>query len=391
MSIVVPSRNRLPLLRLTLARLRAQQGVSPQDFEVIVVDDGSSDGTASWLAGLRAPFAFHSVIHRQVQGRARARNAGLALATGDVVAFLDGDTLPAPAFVATHARLHAAAVGPVCVTGYPWFWRYVFTWRFAGFSPDQRAALGARLGADPTLAARVRGGERGDRDVPLVTEEEAADWSVLRRQLRSPWPEDGPAVVADRDAAPYLWCVTRALSVARATAQGLGGFDPDFRGYGLEDWEFGYRLYRHGVPILGTSAGSCLHQEHPLTDRSPGDLAAHYTLMLRRHPDAEVALMALIPPWSERARFARACRAYHHLRARSALLGAMLRDLALAHAHAWARAGGRPVAVSGAPAAAQRWRGRTVRGQDEILLVVGDPHARLGVAILRRLSGGALP
>jgi glycosyl transferase family 2 len=91
-SIVIPTHNRWHLLRRTLAGALAQQGV---DHEVIVVDDGSSDGTSERLAELDEP-RLRTFRHEVGRGVAHARNRGLEEARGDWVAFLDDDDIWAP-------------------------------------------------------------------------------------------------------------------------------------------------------------------------------------------------------------------------------------------------------------------------------------------------------
>jgi hypothetical protein len=115
-SIVIPTHNRWHLLRRTLAGALAQQGV---DYEVIVVDDGSSDGTSDRLAVLDEP-RLRTFRHEVGRGVAHARNRGLAEARGDWVAFLDDDDLWAP--MKLRCQLHAArerdapfAYGPAVV------------------------------------------------------------------------------------------------------------------------------------------------------------------------------------------------------------------------------------------------------------------------------------
>lgn len=91
-SIVIPSHNRWYLLRRTLAGALAQERV---DCEVIVVDDGSSDGTSERLAELDEP-SLRVLRHERGRGVAHARNRGLEAASGEWVAFLDDDDLWAP-------------------------------------------------------------------------------------------------------------------------------------------------------------------------------------------------------------------------------------------------------------------------------------------------------
>jgi glycosyltransferase involved in cell wall biosynthesis len=91
-SVVVPTHDREALLRQTLGSILRQRGV---DFEVIVVDDGSSDGTAEAVAGLDDP-RVRLVRHARPLGVAAARNRGVAEAAGTWLAFCDDDDLWAP-------------------------------------------------------------------------------------------------------------------------------------------------------------------------------------------------------------------------------------------------------------------------------------------------------
>jgi glycosyltransferase involved in cell wall biosynthesis len=91
-TIVIPTQGRWPLLRRTLSGVLRQQGV---DFEVVIVDDGSSDETAERLAEL-GDRRIRPIRHEISRHVAAARNAGIAAATGEWIAFLDDDDLWAP-------------------------------------------------------------------------------------------------------------------------------------------------------------------------------------------------------------------------------------------------------------------------------------------------------
>jgi glycosyltransferase involved in cell wall biosynthesis len=87
--VVLPTYNRLALLQGAVASVLAQDF---RDWELIVVDDGSEDGTQAWLASLDDPRVI--VLAREHCGiPARVRNEGLRLARGDYIAFLDSDDL----------------------------------------------------------------------------------------------------------------------------------------------------------------------------------------------------------------------------------------------------------------------------------------------------------
>jgi glycosyltransferase involved in cell wall biosynthesis len=95
LSLVICTRNRVAQLAPTLESVARIQCARP--WELIVVDNGSSDGTGSLLDDFGRAFgATVHVAREAVPGLGRARNAGLAIATGEIVAFTDDDCYPAP-------------------------------------------------------------------------------------------------------------------------------------------------------------------------------------------------------------------------------------------------------------------------------------------------------
>jgi hypothetical protein len=84
-SVVIPTFQRRELVARALESVRAQ---TFRDYEVIVVDDGSTDGTDEAIARLGMNVRY---MHQENQGLSAARNAGIAVANGDLVAFLDSD------------------------------------------------------------------------------------------------------------------------------------------------------------------------------------------------------------------------------------------------------------------------------------------------------------
>ena len=105
-SVIVPARNAAATLGATLAGLAAQE--AGFEFEVIVVDDGSTDATAAVADG--APMAVR-VLRQGGLGPGPARNAGAAVASGRALAFTDADCVPTPGWLAAGvAALEAADV-----------------------------------------------------------------------------------------------------------------------------------------------------------------------------------------------------------------------------------------------------------------------------------------
>src|SRR5919201_2228834 len=106
-SVIIPALNASGTIDRCLVAL-SRQSLPRTSFEVIVVDDGSTDDTAA-LARRRG-----AVVLRldQNRGPAAARNAGLAIARGDLIVFTDADCEPAPNFVAAlTAELRDPSVG----------------------------------------------------------------------------------------------------------------------------------------------------------------------------------------------------------------------------------------------------------------------------------------
>lgn len=94
-SIIIPTYNRAPLIGAAIASVLAQ---TFSDFEVIVVDDGSTDETEKAVREL--PDSRIIYIKQERKGRSRARNTALCLAQGRYIAFLDSDDLYLPAKLA---------------------------------------------------------------------------------------------------------------------------------------------------------------------------------------------------------------------------------------------------------------------------------------------------
>ena len=90
-SVIIPTYNRCAMLLEAIDSVHAQ---SIREFELIVVDDGSTDGSAEHLKGLAKTVRIERIEHR---GPAAARNHGVALACAPLIAFLDSDDLWSPA------------------------------------------------------------------------------------------------------------------------------------------------------------------------------------------------------------------------------------------------------------------------------------------------------
>ncbi|HZZ84803.1 MAG TPA: glycosyltransferase family 2 protein [Anaeromyxobacteraceae bacterium] len=113
-SIVMPTYNRADTISRAIASIHAQTW---KRWELIVVDDGSTDGTADRLAGLDPRL---KLIRQANQGVTGARNTGLEAATGDLIAFLDSDDEWLPHHLELAAAFFEAFPGEHVLTGEFW-------------------------------------------------------------------------------------------------------------------------------------------------------------------------------------------------------------------------------------------------------------------------------
>lgn len=98
-SVIVATRNRRRLLARALASVDAQ---GARSLELVVIDDGSGDGTAEWLRSERPHDCI--IANDRPRGAAAARNQGIARARGEMIAFLDDDDVWRPGYLETQLR-----------------------------------------------------------------------------------------------------------------------------------------------------------------------------------------------------------------------------------------------------------------------------------------------
>ena len=242
-SVVIATYNRRRLLERTLPRLLNQD--FPRDqYEVIVVVDGSTDGTIDYLRTLKA-YSHLVVVEQTNQGQAAAINAGLHVARGEIVLFLDDDILCGPGLVAAHAQ--SPREGKLCLAFGPVF--------IDAEARDDLAADWARTFCDDFFATRVH---------------EA--------------PQRG-----------WYGCLASANSSAPlAVLQDLGGLDPSYSR--KNDIELGHRALEAGYRFVFLPS-AITHQIFEKTRHDVIDDA-------RGEGSAEVRLCRKFPKLRSTARFA---------------------------------------------------------------------------------------
>jgi len=193
LSVVIPTYNRLPILRQCLEALERQELAAPiERFEVVLVDDGSTDDTVVWLEANAASLPHLRLIRQDHGGPAEGRNRGVEQARGDVVVFIDSDLVVLPDFLVCHAR-----------------------------------------------ALEQRWRQRGNRL--------CFTYGAVVNTARFVNPTSEPHKLGD---VSFAYFATGNVAIDKQVLEQAGLFDTAFRLYGWEDLELGERLRRMGVELV---------------------------------------------------------------------------------------------------------------------------------------------
>lgn len=110
-SVIIATYNRSRLLEKNLLHLLDQ--TVPQDmYEVVIVDDGSTDSTPETVKNFKQGNLIYLPIRHS--GRAKAKNAGFPASSGEIIIFLDSDVIPCREFVEAHIKAHEANSKIIC-------------------------------------------------------------------------------------------------------------------------------------------------------------------------------------------------------------------------------------------------------------------------------------
>ncbi|MEC8214567.1 MAG: glycosyltransferase, partial [Cyanobacteriota bacterium] len=240
-SVVIPTYNRRPILEKCLLALEQQQACPEVDrYEVVVVDDGSTDGTPDWLRHNATLFPHVRLIEQSHGGPAEGRNRGVDHSRGDVIFFIDSDLVVTDSFLARHAS------------------SLVRAWR------DRGDHLCFTYGA-------------------VVNTANFEQPTAERHKLRD---------------ISWAYFATGNVAIDKDVLQRAGLFDTGFRLYGWEDLELGERLRQMGVELIKCPAAVGYHWHPALTlDQIPrliqveGERARMGLVFFRKHPTRRVRFM----------------------------------------------------------------------------------------------------
>ncbi len=206
-SVVIPTYNRKSILEKCLQVLERQQLIAAHRYEIVLVDDGSTDGTVAWLQDQAAQFPHLRLFCQDHQGPAAARNLGVEQAAGDTIVFIDSDLVVTEHFLQAHA------------------------------------------------IALTQGRQALDHD-RLFT------YGRVVNTCNFDNPTAEPYKLTDFSAAYFA---TGNVAIARTWLEQAGPFDSRFQLYGWEDLELGVRLKKLGLKLIKAPAAIGYHWHPPFS------------------------------------------------------------------------------------------------------------------------------
>lgn len=275
-SVIIPTFNKLSRLRLTLLSLEKQK-FGMDSFEVVVIDDGSTDGTAQYCMEYKGRLNLR-VFTISNSGRSTARNEGVYRSFGKWIIFVDDDLVLNDYFTYYH-------------------FKNLLSGKKIGIHGEIRELTYLKFFKDPVNGDLIEDYENNEINIKGLTKYllnsaivEAGDWKKLDRQSKSSHIEK---IIKDilsngYDQLSWLAMTGGNFSISKKLFLDAGGFDTGFGlRWGCEDFELGYRLYQKGVQFVYD--GKCVNYHMTHVRRNiDSDIRNSLHLFYTKHQDKYV-------------------------------------------------------------------------------------------------------
>ena len=250
-SIIIPVYNRKEKLAKTIAAI-THQTYPHELIEIIIADDGSSDNPDELCEIFGDQFSIKYIFQEDNGYRlSEIRNKGIEASTHDQVIILDCDMLPLPTLVESYMKYAHVSKKVVLIGGR----RYVST--------DE--VTYQQIIDDMSHVSTLPSLDTGTGKVPEGDLAPSEDWRYkIYRSTND----------LKNSKYPFRAFCGGNVCFHKSLIQTIGGFDEDFKAWGAEDTEFGFRVYNHGFWFIPVEGAEALHQEPPggsnETDRDAG-------------------------------------------------------------------------------------------------------------------------
>ncbi len=264
-SVIVPTYNRRQLLRQTLLSL-TRQSMTRETFEVLVVDDGSSDNSVAEITAFANQLNLRYFYQPDEGYRvALARNIGIRHANAPICVFIDSGVIAHSNCLQAHIESHQA-FKPAAVIGYVY-----------GFNEDNEDA--EQIEAQINIT---------DIDATIDNFRQQARWLDLREEFYAKYGDNIGELPA-----PWLMYWTCNVSATTEQLRNIGMFDEAFRSWGGEDIDLAYRLHRDGAYFILNRAAESIHHPHPKSyQQNMATVASNYRYFAKKYG---TPITALIP------------------------------------------------------------------------------------------------
>jgi glycosyltransferase involved in cell wall biosynthesis len=269
-SVIIPTYNRAELLRCTLDSL-VRQTLPVDRFEVLVVDDGSSDGTADVVEEYQGVLNLRYFFQEDEGWRlAKARNVGIVNARAGMCVFLDSGVVAHSGCLAAHVDSYVSTPERVAVIGYVY-----------GFGVDD----GDAQQINETIDAAAP-------DATIESMRESGQWPDIRDLFYHKYTDD----FHDRVPAPWLTYWGCNVSADTAQLRAIGMFDEAFRSWGAEDTDLAYRLFLDGARFVLNRQAAAIHVPHDKSfANNMRDAAANTRYMVAKYGTPVMQLLTEVP------------------------------------------------------------------------------------------------
>lgn len=270
LSVIIPTYNKAPRLDLCLASIELQT-FNKNEFEVIIVDDGSVDETGEIVNSYsdKLPIRY---IYQSNHGRSIARNNGIEQASGEIVVFSDDDVIWDSRFLEVHYEKQGA--GSV-VHG------EIRTLPLLYFFLDPQKNILFPSFKDRSALKRTSS--------PVLSKEHIYNdfqKKIVRKSTCDSLEKVIQRILLDK-VYPLSWlaCTGANFSLPLKWLHDVGGFNPTLgQKWGWEDFELGYKLFQRGYPFSLSKEACNYHMAHYRKD-SKKELQESFEIFYSLHKD----------------------------------------------------------------------------------------------------------
>ncbi len=291
-SVIIPTYNACERLYLTLCGFQKQ--TYPHNlFEVIIADDGSTDNTMEMISKYIAGFTVKIIKLERNYGRAYNRNRAILAAEGKIIIFNDCDMIPSKKFIRTHVDGHSH--NNMVVLGSIWNRILTFYYTDKDFINRNKKKLNTILNKELPKDINMLYMKRGTKQ--LISRKDIYANKFSEHSFIPSWSNWYQCFMDqfgnDFSHFNFPWIILGSgnMSVYKDNIINVGLFDEEFKGWGGEDWEFGYRLKKYGLEFSFNPMIISYHQEHPYSkDERNTSSVSNQLYILKKHKSYEIAV-----------------------------------------------------------------------------------------------------